>query len=96
MRAGRAQLDSGIDLDKVDRDETVFLGFRVWRLQTTEDSSIRLLAPAAGQHRLFALMIPMLILNIAVRPILFEFITSCAVRISRPAPPARRPSYAIG
>ena len=60
----RALLDSGIDLEKVDRDEVgCFIGSGIGGLQTVEDQHNVLLAK--GPARVSPFMIPMLILNMA-------------------------------
>jgi 3-oxoacyl-[acyl-carrier-protein] synthase II len=60
----QALRDSGLDLDKVNRDEVgVFLGSGIGGLQTTAEQHKILLARGPG--RLSPFMIPMLILNIA-------------------------------
>jgi 3-oxoacyl-[acyl-carrier-protein] synthase II len=62
--ARQALLDSGIDLDKTDRDQVgVFIGSGIGGLKTTEDQHSILLAKGPG--RLSPFMIPMLILNMA-------------------------------
>ena len=62
--ARQALLDSGLDLDKTDRDQVgVFLGSGIGGLKTTEDQHSILLAKGPG--RLSPFMIPMLILNMA-------------------------------
>jgi 3-oxoacyl-[acyl-carrier-protein] synthase II len=62
--AHQALLDSGLDLDKVDRDEVgVFIGSGIGGLQTTAEQHIILLNKGPG--RLSPFMIPMLILNMA-------------------------------
>jgi 3-oxoacyl-[acyl-carrier-protein] synthase II len=63
--AGReALLDSGLDLDKEDRDEIgVFIGSGIGGLYTTAEQHQILLQK--GPHRLSPFMIPMLILNMA-------------------------------
>ena len=56
--------DSGLDLEKVDRDEVgVFLGSGIGGLHTTEEQHKILLAKGPG--RISPFMIPMLILNMA-------------------------------
>ena len=56
--------DSGLDLEKVDRDEVgVFLGSGIGGLHTTEEQHKILLAKGPG--RVSPFMIPMLILNMA-------------------------------
>jgi len=60
----QALLDSGLDLEKVNRDEVgVFLGSGIGGLQTTAEQHKILLD--RGPERLSPFMIPMLILNIA-------------------------------
>jgi 3-oxoacyl-[acyl-carrier-protein] synthase II len=60
----QALLDSGLDLEKVNRDEVgVFLGSGIGGLQTTAEQHKVLLD--RGPQRLSPFMIPMLILNIA-------------------------------
>jgi 3-oxoacyl-[acyl-carrier-protein] synthase II len=60
----QALLDSGLDLDKCDRDEIgVFLGSGIGGLTTTEEQHRILLAKGPG--RVSPFMIPMLILNMA-------------------------------
>jgi 3-oxoacyl-[acyl-carrier-protein] synthase II len=60
----QALRDSGLDLDRVNRDEVgVFLGSGIGGLQTTAEQHSILLARGPG--RLSPFMIPMLILNIA-------------------------------
>ena len=60
--AHQALLDSGLDLEKVDRDEVgVFLGSGIGGLETTETQHSVLLNKGPG--RLSPFMIPMLILN---------------------------------
>ena len=60
----KALLDSGIDLDKADRDEIgVFIGSGIGGLYTTEEQHKVLLAKGPG--RVSPFMIPMLILNMA-------------------------------
>ncbi|MBM3822143.1 MAG: beta-ketoacyl-ACP synthase II [Verrucomicrobia bacterium] len=60
----RALLDSGLDLEKIDRDTTgVFIGSGIGGLYTTEEQHKVLLAKGPG--RLSPFMIPMLILNMA-------------------------------
>jgi 3-oxoacyl-[acyl-carrier-protein] synthase II len=60
----QALLDSGLDLDKVDRDEIgVFFGSGIGGLQTTAEQHTVLLQ--RGPDRLSPFMIPMLILNMA-------------------------------
>ena len=62
--AHQAMLDSGVDLDKVDRDQAgVFLGSGIGGLRTTTDQHQILLNKGPG--RLSPFMIPMLILNMA-------------------------------
>jgi len=62
--AHQALLDSGVDLDKVDRDHVgVFLGSGIGGLRTTTDQHQILLQKGPG--RLSPFMIPMLILNMA-------------------------------
>jgi 3-oxoacyl-[acyl-carrier-protein] synthase II len=62
--ARQALLDSGLDLDKTDRDQVgVFIGSGIGGLKTTEDQHSILLAKGPG--RLSPFMIPMLILNMA-------------------------------
>ncbi len=63
--AGReALLDSGLDLDKADRDEIgVFIGSGIGGLSTTQEQEKIMLAKGPG--RLSPFMIPMLILNMA-------------------------------
>ena len=65
MMAGHeALLDSGLDLDKSDRDEIgVFIGSGIGGLYTTAEQHQILLSK--GPSRVSPLMIPMLILNIA-------------------------------
>ena len=64
MAAHRALLDSGMDLEKIDRDQAgVFLGSGIGGLWTTEEQHKILLAKGPG--RLSPFMIPMLILNMA-------------------------------
>lgn len=60
----KALLDSGLDLDKVDRDEAgVFIGSGIGGLNTVEEQHKILLAKGPG--RVSPFMIPMLILNMA-------------------------------
>ncbi len=60
----QALLDSGMDLEKVDRDEIgVFIGSGIGGLHTTEEQHSVLLE--RGPKRISPFMIPMLILNIA-------------------------------
>ncbi|HVR34416.1 MAG TPA: beta-ketoacyl-ACP synthase II [Methylomirabilota bacterium] len=60
----QALRDSGLDLDRIDRDETgVFIGSGIGGLQTTEDQHKVLLNKGPG--RVSPFMIPMLILNMA-------------------------------
>lgn len=60
----KALLDSGLDLDKVDRDAAgVFIGSGIGGLYTTEEQHKVLLAKGPG--RVSPFMIPMLILNMA-------------------------------
>jgi 3-oxoacyl-[acyl-carrier-protein] synthase II len=60
----QALRDSGLQLDKVDRDEIgVFLGSGIGGLQTTEEQHTVYMAKGPG--RLSPFMIPMLILNMA-------------------------------
>jgi 3-oxoacyl-[acyl-carrier-protein] synthase II len=60
----RALLDSGLDLEKVNRDEVgVFIGSGIGGLATVEEQHKILLAK--GPNRLSPFMIPMLILNMA-------------------------------
>lgn len=60
----RALVDSGLDLNSVNRDEVgVFIGSGIGGLQTTEEQHNVLLAK--GPNRLSPFMIPMLILNMA-------------------------------
>ena len=60
--AHQALLDSGLDLNKINRDEAgVFLGSGIGGLRTIEDQHTILLAKGPG--RLSPFMIPMLILN---------------------------------
>lgn len=62
--AHQALLDSGLDLDKTDRDQVgVFIGSGIGGLYTVEEQHKILLAKGPG--RLSPFMIPMLILNIA-------------------------------
>ncbi|HEU0010486.1 MAG TPA: beta-ketoacyl-ACP synthase II [Verrucomicrobiae bacterium] len=62
--ARQALLDSGLDLEKTDRDQVgVFIGSGIGGLKTTEDQHSILLAKGPG--RLSPFMIPMLILNMA-------------------------------
>jgi 3-oxoacyl-[acyl-carrier-protein] synthase II len=62
--AYKALLDSGLDLDKTNRDEIgVFIGSGIGGLQTVEEQHKILLAK--GPNRLSPFMIPMLILNMA-------------------------------
>ena len=62
--AHQALLDSGLDLDKTDRDQVgAFIGSGIGGLKTTEDQHSILLAKGPG--RLSPFMIPMLILNMA-------------------------------
>ena len=62
--AREALLDSGLDLDKTDRDQVgAFLGSGIGGLKTTEDQHSILLEKGPG--RLSPFMIPMLILNMA-------------------------------
>jgi 3-oxoacyl-[acyl-carrier-protein] synthase II len=61
MRAGRLR-DSGLDLDRVNRDEVgVFIGSGIGGLQTVSEQCTVLLE--RGPDRLSAFMIPMLISN---------------------------------
>jgi 3-oxoacyl-[acyl-carrier-protein] synthase II len=60
----QALRDSGLDLDRINRDETgVFIGSGIGGLQTTEDQHKVLLNKGPG--RVSPFMIPMLILNMA-------------------------------
>ncbi len=60
----QALLDSGLDLEKVDRDQIgVFLGSGIGGLRTTEEQHTILMTKGPG--RLSPFMIPMLILNMA-------------------------------
>ena len=60
----QALLDSGLDLEKSDRDEIgVFIGSGIGGLRTTEDQHMVLIE--RGPDRISPFMIPMLILNIA-------------------------------
>lgn len=60
----KALIDSGLDLEKVNRDEVgVFIGSGIGGLYTTEEQHKVLLAKGPG--RLSPFMIPMLILNMA-------------------------------
>jgi 3-oxoacyl-[acyl-carrier-protein] synthase II len=60
----QALVDSGMDLDKVDRDEIgVFIGSGIGGLRTTGDQHVILLE--RGPDRISPFMIPMLILNMA-------------------------------
>ncbi len=60
----QALRDSGLDLEKVDRDEVgVFIGSGIGGLHTTAEQHVVLLAKGPG--RLSPFMIPMLILNMA-------------------------------
>ena len=62
--ARQALLDSGLDLEKTDRDQIgVFIGSGIGGLKTTEDQHSILLEKGPG--RLSPFMIPMLILNMA-------------------------------
>jgi 3-oxoacyl-[acyl-carrier-protein] synthase II len=62
--AYHALLDSGMDLDKLDRDEIgVVIGSGIGGLQTTEDQHTVLLE--RGPKRISPFLIPMLILNMA-------------------------------
>jgi 3-oxoacyl-[acyl-carrier-protein] synthase II len=62
--AYHALLDSGMDLDKLDRDEIgVVIGSGIGGLQTTEDQHTILLE--RGPKRISPFLIPMLILNMA-------------------------------
>ncbi|MEO6033729.1 MAG: beta-ketoacyl-ACP synthase II [Verrucomicrobiota bacterium] len=62
--AHQALVDSGIDLEKINRDETgVFIGSGIGGLYTTEEQHKIFLAKGPG--RLSPFMIPMLILNMA-------------------------------
>jgi 3-oxoacyl-[acyl-carrier-protein] synthase II len=62
--AHQALLDSGLDLDKTDRDQVgAFIGSGIGGLKTTEDQHSILIAKGPG--RLSPFMIPMLILNMA-------------------------------
>jgi len=62
--ARQALLDSGLDLEKTDRDQVgVFIGSGIGGLKTTEDQHSILLEKGPG--RLSPFMIPMLILNMA-------------------------------
>jgi 3-oxoacyl-[acyl-carrier-protein] synthase II len=62
--AYKALLDSGLDLEKVNRDQVgVFIGSGIGGLQTVEEQHRILLAK--GPSRLSPFMIPMLILNMA-------------------------------
>src|SRR6185503_18237809 len=64
MAGHEALLDSGLDLDKSDRDEIgVFIGSGIGGLHTTAEQHQILLSK--GPSRVSPLMIPMLILNIA-------------------------------
>jgi len=60
----KALLDSGMDLDKLDRDEIgVFIGSGIGGLKTTEEQHLALVEK--GPNRVSPFMIPMLILNMA-------------------------------
>jgi 3-oxoacyl-[acyl-carrier-protein] synthase II len=60
----QALLDSGMDLEKVDRDEIgVFIGSGIGGLSTTQEQHLNLLK--RGPDRISPFMIPMLILNMA-------------------------------
>ena len=60
----RALLDSGMDLEKLDRDEIgVFIGSGIGGLKTTEEQHKALMEK--GPNRVSPFMIPMLILNMA-------------------------------
>jgi 3-oxoacyl-[acyl-carrier-protein] synthase II len=60
----QALLDSGMDLEKVDRDEIgVFIGSGIGGLRTTGDQHVILIE--RGPDRISPFMIPMLILNMA-------------------------------
>ncbi|MEO7299313.1 MAG: beta-ketoacyl-ACP synthase II [Verrucomicrobiota bacterium] len=62
--AHQAMIDSGIDLEKIDRDEVgVFIGSGIGGLSTTEEQHKVFLEKGPG--RLSPFMIPMLILNMA-------------------------------
>ena len=62
--AHQALLDSGLDLEKTDRDQVgAFIGSGIGGLKTTEDQHSILLSKGPG--RLSPFMIPMLILNMA-------------------------------
>jgi 3-oxoacyl-[acyl-carrier-protein] synthase II len=62
--AHQALLDSGLDLERTDRDQVgVFIGSGIGGLKTTEDQHSILLSKGPG--RLSPFMIPMLILNMA-------------------------------
>ncbi|MBU6401128.1 MAG: beta-ketoacyl-ACP synthase II [Verrucomicrobia bacterium] len=62
--AQQALVDSGLDLDRVDRDQIgVFIGSGIGGLRTTEEQHKILLAK--GPSRVSPFMIPMLILNMA-------------------------------
>src|SRR6185295_13466318 len=62
--AHQALIDSGLELDKTDRDQVgVFIGSGIGGLKTTEDQHTVLLSKGPG--RLSPFMIPMLILNMA-------------------------------
>lgn len=64
VAAREALLDSGLDLEKADRDEIgVFIGSGIGGLETTADQHTILLKKGPG--RLSPFMIPMLILNMA-------------------------------
>jgi 3-oxoacyl-(acyl-carrier-protein) synthase len=85
----QALRDSGLDLNRVNRDEIgVFIGSGIGGLQTVSEQCTVLLE--RGPDRLSAFMIPMLILNMA--RVCSRCITSCGGRISRPAPRAPRPT----
>ena len=62
--AHQALLDSGLDLERTDRDQVgAFIGSGIGGLKTTEDQHSILLSK--GPSRLSPFMIPMLILNMA-------------------------------
>lgn len=64
VAAHKALIDSGLDLEKANRDEIgVFIGSGIGGLQTTEEQHKILLAKGPG--RVSPFMIPMLILNMA-------------------------------
>jgi 3-oxoacyl-(acyl-carrier-protein) synthase len=89
----QALRDSGLDLEKENRDEIgVFIGSGIGGLSTTEEQHKVLLNK--GPSRVSPFMIPMLILNMASG--CFRCITNCGDRMWRRAPLARRPRTRSG